>query len=61
MEMPISPMVGRGGLEPPTNGLKERYALSAREPFPLCMAGLARLKRQILHHLCQILPTWSNP
>jgi hypothetical protein len=54
-------LVGRAGFEPATNGLKARYALSARAGFtvrPLCMAsGYAPFS----HPLWRNLPTSTRP
>jgi hypothetical protein len=50
-------LVGRAGFEPATNGLKARYALSARSLFPLCALCIDRIAGRFSPALCQILPT----
>jgi hypothetical protein len=50
-------LVGRAGFEPATNGLKGRYALSARCRFPLCAKRMERTDGQFSPALCQISPT----
>jgi hypothetical protein len=40
-----------------TNGLKVRYAISAKFVSPLCASRIDGLKRRFSPALCQILPT----
>jgi hypothetical protein len=54
-------VVGRAGFEPATNGLKGRYALSARCRFPLCAKRMDRTDGQFSHPFCRNLPTLHTP
>ncbi len=51
-------LVGRAGFEPATNGLKARYALSAKGRFPLCAGRIGRAAGLVLRRLCQKSPTY---
>lgn len=61
MKTTVSPMVGRTGVEPVTNGLKARYAIGAKSGFPLCAGRMDRKEWPFLRLFCENSPTFRRP